>query len=93
MNLVNTSPQVSDAGRFQSCERCDAELEHLILGGVGDWRNVILCERCFHQRKGVPIDVINKLAARQWGITVAQAEAAQKEADDRYYAALAEISY
>lgn len=93
MNLINTSPQTREAERFQTCERCDTELDNLIIGGVGDWRNTILCERCFHLRKGVPMAVINQLAAWQWGITLAQAEAAQKEADDRYYRALAEISY
>ncbi len=78
-----------DAG-YRKCEKsdCRAPLEKLVLGGVGDWSSTILCGRCFHTRRGVPLAIINSLAAERYGLTVAQCAEAYQRAQAQYEAAL-----
>jgi len=50
---------------YDNCSECRAPLQHLIVGGVGDWYSRTLCTECEHIREGVPEVDIAKLLVRQ----------------------------
>ena len=41
---------------YMRCDKCGSK--RMYYGGQGDWRQTILCEDCFHIRRGVPLEVI-----------------------------------
>lgn len=93
MVKVSVPAGVVDNGRleqFKSCEKCAASFSNLYIGGVGDWRTTILCEKCFHVRRGVPYEaVILPLIAQQYGLSLEEARKRDGKAQDAYLALLA----
>lgn len=75
---------------YAECQKCNAPLEWLYVGGVGDWMQTITCERCFVVRRGVPFrQVIVPLVAAQYGYPEGEALARLEGAQADYVASLA----
>ena len=75
------------------CTKCNAEFEFLFPGGVGDWRTTIVCEKCFHIRKNVPLqNVIVPLIALQGGIAEWEARQREERAHRAYLESIAKAS-
>lgn len=68
------------------CQKCGAGSETLCFGGVGDWRNKVMCERCHHVWHMHPRQ-IQALAAQQLGVP----EPALAEVDARSQAEFEQV--
>lgn len=78
---------------YAKCEECQAGLDHLIIGGIGDWRHTITCQKCFHIRRGLDYkNIILPLAARQHGRSISHIKKADELAQREYEKALAELT-
>mgnify|MGYP003674565923 CR=1 FL=1 len=62
---------------YKACEKCNAGFKDLYIGGEGDWRQTIMCEACFHVRRGIPLRIIHELIAEQYP-NIGTADAAKK---------------
>jgi hypothetical protein len=70
---------------YRTCPGCGAEIEHLVVGGVGDWRTRIVCDLCGKIQRGVPYDeVIVPLAACKHETTQAVIRNADSISQDEY---------
>lgn len=91
---VHVIPKSSADGleKWKHCERCHSPA--LYVGGVGDWRYTLVCERCFHIRRGVPYkEVIIPLMMEQYGLSREAALEADERAQKAYMEALARVTY
>lgn len=80
----------SEMREHMQCEKCGAGLEWLYPGGAGDWRQSLLCERCAHVRKGVPLRrVIIPLIAMQNEISEQEAVERDVRVQEDYMASVA----
>lgn len=71
--------------QYMTCEKCQAEFKHLILGGSGDWKSTITCTKCFHIRRGVPHSkVLVPLIALQYGIAELHARHREERIEDEW---------
>lgn len=71
--------------KFRTCPSCGAEIDDLIIGGVGDWRNKIICVRCFKVQKGIPFDeIIVPLAACKHDLSEQSIRNADSISQDEY---------
>ncbi len=83
----------SDMKEFMRCEECNASFEFLFIGGKGDWQQTIMCEECFHIRRGVPYtSIIIPLRAIQEGLSVNEASQLLRQQQEDYLTDLAELS-
>jgi hypothetical protein len=80
----------ADLERYMTCQRCGAGFERLYVGGVGDHRQTILCEKCFFIRRNVPYEaVIVPLIAKQYELGVEEAKRRDSTAHQAYIATIA----
>jgi hypothetical protein len=83
--MVQISVPNKDTGSLSmehwvACEKCGSNRTY--AGGPGEWRQTIVCESCFHIRRGVPLNTIYDIMvadARYEGI---RDRKAAKMADD-----------
>jgi len=79
-------------GDYMKCEKCNAALSELVLGGRGDWWNTIQCRVCFYVREGVNFDsVLVPLVARQKSISEVEARDLRMGAQEEYLVELAKV--
>lgn len=52
----------------ESCPKCGAGLDRLVVGGVGDWRNKVICEECLSVTT-ISMSQVPRLVALQYGIS------------------------
>lgn len=90
--MKRTVPLEDPLDQWRKCEKCHSP--SIYPGGVGDWRHTIICERCFHVRRGVPLQqVIIPLIMEQYSLSREDAEAREAASQRAYERALANVSY
>lgn len=67
-----------------ACTSCAAPLSELVLGGVGDWRNKVLCLKCMHLQDNVRPQDMARLVSLQYGISERDAQAADSRSQEEY---------
>lgn len=76
---------VTDLRPYMTCPKCRAPLEKLVVGGVGDWRQRILCGTCQHIQAGLSFEnVILPLVAEKFGISYQAARRADETSQEEY---------
>lgn len=79
--------------RFKACPECGAGFDQLTIGGQGDWKKTITCEKCFHVQRGLSHEsVIIPLIAQQYGISIPQAREVEELLESEYMEILEGIS-
>lgn len=66
-----------------TCPSCNAGLDCLVIGGVGDWRTKCVCVACM-KVWSMPTNAIITLVACQYGITEAQAREADTKSQHEF---------
>lgn len=84
---------IDTLSEYTNCEKCNAPFSDLYIGGVGDWRTTIMCQRCFHIRDGLSWErVIIPLVARQYNLTIDEARKRDAASQAEYEKMVAEAS-
>lgn len=90
LGTVAVTPEMSD---YMTCQKCQAGFEWQLVGGQGDWRNRIMCEKCFNIVYGVPHGrVIVPLVALQYGLSERDAREREEEIQARWVEKVARAS-
>ncbi len=83
------SSDLSGLKGYMECEKCKSK--RVYFGGQGSWRQTIMCEDCFHVRKGVPLEIIWDLIASTYPNVRdrTHAQSIDEVAQDKWHATLA----
>lgn len=80
-------PAETDLSQWKACPKCGTGLDALLVGGVGSWRNAILCTRCFATQRGLNFErVIVPLVALKYGISWEAAHQADQRSEEEFQA-------
>lgn len=82
---MSASDDLTNPDNYKECLKCGADFDQLTLGGVGTWRNTIMCDMCGHVQKSVNFEgVIAPLLADRYGGTTSKHVALQKAIDSEF---------